>query len=176
MSSNLTDVPFFADSDLGALKHFVHSQPAFYHTSKPTVFEGMTDEVLALVSPFVAYWAYSIFFVALDSIEAPWIHRYRIHESAEVTSRNRVTKLGCFLWVLLQQVIQTVLGLYWMDTTESTPAFLTDIEGIRNLVVYVAQTILGETTSNWFLLSYGASSVRFIYWCGYPIAQLVFAM
>lgn len=174
VTMNSTEIPFFSDSI--SLRHYVESAPPFYFTSRLTVLESMTDEVLALIAPVVTYWLYSLFFVVLDNIDTPLINKYRIHESSEVTARNRVSRLSCFLWVVFQQCIQTALGLYWMESTEGIPELLTDVQGIRNGVVFCAKLLLGENTALHFLRAYGPASVWFVYWWAIPVAQLFFAM
>lgn len=174
MATNLTDAPYLSND--ASLSRYVLSSPAFYHASKPSVFPFMSDDVLALVSPIITYWTYSLFFHVLDSIDSPFLDRYRIHDSAEIKSRNLVSRTSCLLWVAFQQVIQTALGLYWMEEDKQLPGFLSDVGAIRNVVVACARLVLGETTATRFLLAYGAQSVWFVYWWGIPVAQLVLAM
>ena len=167
-------IPIFSDDT--SLYNYVHSSPPFYFTSRPTVFNFMSDETMSLAAPIVAYWTYSLFFHILDSIETPLINRYRIHESAEVKAKNLVSRTNCFLWVLFQQVMQTALGYYWIDSQSEPPSFLTDITKIRSAVLFGSKLLLGEATAVRFLRAYGPASVWFVYWWAIPAFQLVFAM
>ncbi|KAH8118057.1 fatty acid hydroxylase superfamily-domain-containing protein [Phellopilus nigrolimitatus] len=174
MAGNITDVPFFSDN--ASLHHYVHAAPPFYFTSRPTIFNRISDETLSLVVPIVAYWGYSLFFQILDSLDWPLLNKYRIHESAEVKTRNRVTKTDVLLAVIFQQVIQTALGIYWMNGDEEVHSCLTDLGSIRNAVIFGARHLLGEPTAVQFLRAYGPVSVWFLYWWAIPLGQLVFAM
>ena len=136
----------------------------------------MSDEMLSLVAPVVLYWAYSLFFHVLDCIDAPWINKYRIHDSAEVKARNLVSRWSCFFWVLLQQAVQTAFGLVWLDASDQPQTVLTNVSSIRNGVTYVANLFLDETTALRLLRSYGPATVWFAYWYAIPVAQLPFAM
>lgn len=171
---NTTEIPFFSD-DAG-LYHYVHSAPPFYFTSKPTILESVSDEVLSLISPVATYWVYSLFFHVLDSVDATALNKYRIHESAEVKARNLVSRWSCFAWVVFQQIIQTTLGYWWLDSSDEGTNFLTDVVSIRHGVVFSAKLLLGETTALKFLRAYGPASVWFAYWWAIPTAQLFFAM
>jgi sphinganine C4-monooxygenase len=122
------------------------------------------------------YWVYSFFFQILDSIDSPLLDRYRIHESAEVKSRNLVSRTSCLLWVAFQQVVQTVMAWYWMDEGKELPEFLTNIPAIKDSVVSVARLLLGEATAAHFLRAYGARTVWFVYWWAIPLTQLTIAM
>lgn len=174
MAGNITDVPFFSDN--ASLHHYVHAAPPFYFTSRPTVFNRISDETLSLVVPIVAYWGYSLFFQILDSLDWSLLNKYRIHESAEVKTRNRVTKTDVLLAVIFQQVVQTALGIYWINGDEDVHSCLTDLGSIRNAVVFGARHLLGEPTAVQFLRAYGPVSVWFLYWWAIPLGQLVFAM
>ncbi|KAL5504121.1 SUR2 [Sanghuangporus vaninii] len=174
MAANTTEIPFFSEDN--SLHRYVHSSPAFYHTPRRTILDSMSDEMLSLISPVVAYWVYSLFFHILDCTDAPWINKFRIHDSAEVKSRNLVSRWSCFFWVILQQVVQTLFGYFWMDGSADTSSFLTDVASIRNGIVAAANLFLGEALALKLLRSYGPAAVWFAYWYAIPMAQLLFAM
>lgn len=176
MTGNITDVPFFS-SDAN-LSRYVLSSPPFYYTSKPSVLESISDDTLATLGPIAVYWVYSFFFHILDSIESPLLGRFRIHDSAEIKSRNLVTRTGCMLWVAVQQVVQIIMAWYLVVDDIVLPGlgFLTDIPGMKNAVIYAAQLVLGEPTATRFLQAYGAQSVWLVYWWAIPLAQLTLAM
>ena len=174
MLANLSDIPYFSDD--ASLSRYVLGAPAFYWTPKPQGFDFISDDVLALVSPIVTYWIYSLFFHILDSIDSPFLDRHRIHDSAEVKSKNLVTRTSCLLWVAFQQVIQTLLGLYWMEEGKPLPPQLADVGHIKNNIVTIFNLLLGEATATRFLRAYGADTVWFTYWWAIPLGQLTIAM
>jgi sphinganine C4-monooxygenase len=75
---------------------------------KPSLVEGIPDNLLALISPIVAYWSYSAFFYIIDTLELA--EKYRIHPPEEVAARNRAGRVEVLRDVLLQHVIQSVVG------------------------------------------------------------------
>jgi sphinganine C4-monooxygenase len=79
----------------------------------------MSDSALALVAPLVVYWVYSLFFHFLSKAEFPWIERYRIHEPEEM-KRNKVSVKEVIQGVILQQVLQTILGFLVLDDEETS--------------------------------------------------------
>lgn len=175
MSDNATFATYAAEDV--SLQHYVHASPPIYHTTRPHILDSVSDEMLSLIAPIVVYWVYSLFFHFLDSREWFFLHKYRIHESAEVKSRNLVSRSSVVWAVLFQQVIQTALGVYWMDgVPEEIQSPLTNVSSIRNGVSIVARIVLGERTAESFLQQLGSQSVWFLYWWGIPLSQLVFAM
>ena len=176
-ANTTASIPFFTDD--AALSHLVHSAPyPFYYTPKSQVLSWMSDETLAIVAPLVAYWVYSGLFVVLDAMPDAWLARFRIHESAEVTSRNRATKREVFIAVLFQQLVQTVLGWLWIEEEQEgiVQTCLADERWIRDTLLTCARMLLGNDAAEGVLRAYGAQAVRLLYWWGIPIAQLVFAM
>jgi len=70
---------------------------------------GISDPLLQLLSPVVAYWVVSGFFHILDVFDL--CSKYRLHTPAEVLKRNHVTRYEVFRDVIIQQVVQTAFGL-----------------------------------------------------------------
>lgn len=75
----------------------------------PDLIPGFPDLWLALALPIVAYWGMSMLFHFVD--EWDLFPQYRLHTPAEVLKRNHVSRWDVFRDVVLQQVIQTVVGL-----------------------------------------------------------------
>ncbi|KAH9981970.1 fatty acid hydroxylase superfamily-domain-containing protein [Russula compacta] len=99
----------------------IHAHPIYYSPA-PSLLSSLSDPLLAVLAPLPAYWLTSGLFHLLDLSDWRWLARYRIHDSAEVASRNRVSRLQVLRAVLLQQAIQTALGFVWV----SEPPELTD--------------------------------------------------
>jgi sphinganine C4-monooxygenase len=135
----------------------------WYYSSKPSLVDGVSDHHLALAAPVVAYWLLSLFFHYLDTRDWKVLERYRIHDSAEVASRNRVSRTAVIWAVIFQQVLQTALGIVWMAHEHTVvPDHTAKIADItRQLAVFVgAQPILAY----------------YIYWWAIPLFQFFVAM
>jgi sphinganine C4-monooxygenase len=150
----------------------------FYHTDRLSLFTGIPDNVLALAAPIVAYWFLSFFFHLLDISGWTWLEKYRIHETVEVKSRNRATRSDVIWAVLLQQAIQTALGVYWMsgEAHSAEGRWKMEMQATGGVLVSVVNGVLGKEIGNQVLRTQGADMVYFLYWWGVPIAQVVSAM
>ncbi|CAM9021669.1 unnamed protein product [Wickerhamomyces anomalus] len=85
------------------------SAPDYKLVEKPSLIEGIPDNILALIAPVVAYWTYSGFFYIIDTFEIA--EKYRIHPPEEVASRNKASRIDVLKDVILQHIIQTIVGL-----------------------------------------------------------------
>ena len=152
----------------------------FYYSEQPSILPGVSDKTLSVVSPLVAYWALSLVFHALDTWgeTSIWLAKYRIHESAEVRSKNLVSKWQVVGGVILQQVIQTLLGVFWVDGEDSA---LTDhtAKMSRMSPILVQSTLLwtgNPHTAHSVLQAWGPHILHFVYWWAIPTLQLFFAL
>lgn len=101
----------------------------------------MSDSALALVAPLVVYWVYSLFFHFLSKAEFPWIERYRIHEPEEM-KRNKVSVKEVIQGVILQQVLQTILGFLVLDDEEtSITATILTADRIASVISNLLRTL-----------------------------------
>jgi sphinganine C4-monooxygenase len=89
---------------------YVPPLPCYELTLRPSLISGVPDVVLQLVTPIIAYWAVSLLFHILDTYDV--FPQYRLHTPAEILKRNRVTRYEVFRDVILQQIVQTVFGLF----------------------------------------------------------------
>jgi sphinganine C4-monooxygenase len=80
--------------------------------------------------------------------------------------------------VLLQQLIQTALGWFWMsaDASITEPTHREKMEGIAQFLTTAAMWIFGERLGQSLLESQGAALVYMLYWWGIPTSQFFFAM
>jgi len=171
--SNFTE--WHGPSDSLALR--VRESQPFYYTTRPSVFSQFSDQILVIFAPIVAYWAYSLFFHALDVSESSWLDKYRIHESAEVKTRNRATRGQVVAAVVLQHVIQALLGWWWMgEGGVDELGELANIKWIEGLVFRAASFVWTEKQALRFTLVRGEEVVWFVYWWAIPLAQLGFAL
>lgn len=150
----------------------------FYHTDRPSVFPNVPDTHAAVAAPFVAYWVLSLFFYALDVASWKWLDRYRIHDSEEVKSKNLATRSQVIRAVLLQQAIQTGLGLAWVTEEKHVgPEMrMEGMERVGAIVIDVVWAVLGKRLGTKFLQAQGADTVYFIYWWATPLVQFLLAM
>lgn len=108
----------------------------FYHLPRLDVVPGLSDKYLSILAPFITYWVLSLVFQVVDWAALPAIEKYRIHEPDEVKTRNRVTIRQVICMVLFQQVLQTALGLYWLEDDDERFGPFRDHKG--EVVVYKA--------------------------------------
>ncbi|KAF2104277.1 hypothetical protein NA57DRAFT_14201, partial [Rhizodiscina lignyota] len=91
--------------------------PLPYYQLKPVppLIPPIDDAYLALALPIIAYWAVSMIFHMIDVYDL--FPQYRLHTPAELLSRNHVSRFDVFRDVILQQIIQTAVGLVlaWTD-------------------------------------------------------------
>lgn len=83
--------------------------PSYALTPRPSIVPGISDTLLQLLLPIIAYWGVSFVFHLLDTYEI--CPQYRLHTPAEVLKRNHVTRYEVVRDVVIQQIIQTAFGL-----------------------------------------------------------------
>ncbi|KAF8513419.1 sphingosine hydroxylase [Hysterangium stoloniferum] len=153
-------------------------QYPLYHVSRESVIPGIDDKTLSLLSPLVSYWALSLFFHVLDMDIFQWPAKYRLHESEEVKTKNLASRNSVILAVLLQQAIQTLMGIFWLDDSESD-AFRNHTGEMRTLSNWVARIVValfGDATGIKILAAQGQHTVSWLYWWGIPIFQFLLAI
>ncbi|CDR47085.1 CYFA0S28e00452g1_1 [Cyberlindnera fabianii] len=128
--------------------------PEYKLTPRPSLIEGVSDSMLALASPIVAYWSYSAFFAIIDAYEVA--EMYRIHPPEEVASRNKASKWDVFKDVVLQHIIQTIAG-YAVSFLE--PEQMTGDEEYRIINMYNSFPLLPKFVHA-FMFHYGFSAIR----------------
>lgn len=154
-------------------------QYPFYHTQAPSILSWISDKELSLLAPIAVYWAASLFFEGLDAAQIPFLEKYRIHEPEEVKKRNRVSRTTVFLAVIVQQIVQTFLGLYWLDAEDHGPA--SGKAHRAAMAVYgawisrIAFALLGPAKGSQLLRWKGQEMVSFAYWWAVPVAQFLWA-
>ena len=75
----------------------------------PFLAPPIPDKLLTLLLPIAAYWILSMIFHWIDTKD--YFSQYRLHTPAEVLKRNHVSKWAVIRDVVIQQVIQTVVGI-----------------------------------------------------------------
>lgn len=83
--------------------------PAYELRPLPSLIPCINDSHLALALPVIAYWVVSGIFHIIDTFDL--FPMYRLHTPAEILKRNHATRWEVFRDVILQQIIQTIVGL-----------------------------------------------------------------
>ncbi|CAD0038067.1 unnamed protein product [Aureobasidium pullulans] len=83
--------------------------PTYTLTPLQPLISWIPDLYLALILPVAAYWIVSFIFHFIDEYDL--FPQYRLHTPAEVLKRNHVSRWDVFRDVIIQQVIQTAVGL-----------------------------------------------------------------
>lgn len=82
--------------------------PSYDLTPRPNLLGPISDKVLVIILPTFAYWVVSLFFHYIDVND--YLPQYRLHTPAEVLKRNRVSRGDVVRDVILQQIIQAIVG------------------------------------------------------------------
>ncbi|TVY27783.1 Sphingolipid C4-hydroxylase [Lachnellula hyalina] len=82
--------------------------PSYTLTPVQPLFSFVSDFYVSLLLPVVAYWAVSMVFHYIDVYDI-W-PQYRLHTPAEIQQRNHVSRYEVARDVIIQQIIQTVVG------------------------------------------------------------------
>ncbi|KAJ7449553.1 sphingosine hydroxylase [Mycena latifolia] len=132
----------------------------------PSLIDGVSDHHLALAAPILAYWLLSLAFHYLDTRDWKILEHYRIHDSSEVASRNRVSRTAVVWAVIFQQVLQTALGLIWMGNEHTL--VVNHAEKVSAIARWVAHVPAPADVQH--RLAY------FVYWWGIPLFQFLVAI
>jgi sphinganine C4-monooxygenase len=82
--------------------------PSYKLESVPPLVPFIPDLYLSLILPIAAYWIVSLFFHYID-VHDIW-PQYRLHTPAEILKRNHVSRYEVARDVIIQQIIQTIVG------------------------------------------------------------------
>lgn len=98
--------------------------------------------------------------------------------------KNKATVREVVEAVVIQQVIQTVLGWLVLESEEEILKREINIDHLRIMgswgyagnVGKVVLLVLGDRTGEWVIRKCGRELVQWTYWWGVPAAQLLFAL
>ncbi|KAI5309832.1 hypothetical protein KEM55_002303 [Ascosphaera atra] len=82
--------------------------PSYTLTPREPILAPLPDGLTILIPPVVVYWVVSLFFHFIDVYDL--FPQYRLHTPLELLQRNHVSRHDVVRDVLLQQVIQTIVG------------------------------------------------------------------
>lgn len=83
--------------------------PSYRLTPLPPLFPPIPDKLATLLLPIIAYWGLSMFFHWIDTKD--YFPQYRLHTPAEVMKRNKVSRWEVVRDVIIQQMVQTFVGI-----------------------------------------------------------------
>jgi sphinganine C4-monooxygenase len=90
--------------------------PTYSLTPRELIIPPIPDYISLLIFPFVAYWVASMAFHWIDIND--YFPQYRLHTPVELLKRNHVSRWEVVRDVIVQQIIQTAVGIvigYWED-------------------------------------------------------------
>ncbi|TKA26655.1 hypothetical protein B0A50_04763 [Salinomyces thailandicus] len=94
--------------------------PSYTIHPQPSLLPWISDANLALALPILAYWGVSLIFHVID--EWDLFPQYRLHTPAEVLKRNHVSRWDVFRDVVIQQIVQTIVG-FGLAYFDAEPTF-----------------------------------------------------
>ncbi|OZJ04064.1 hypothetical protein BZG36_04656 [Bifiguratus adelaidae] len=113
-----------------------------------------SDQQLAVLSPIVVYWVYSLFFHVLTHLEIPWLEKYRIHDPEEL-KKNKVSVGQVLRGVLLQQVLQTILGFLFVEDEPVVDVIKGQLATVQLVQRVIADPVLANSLGYalyWYIL------------------------
>jgi sphinganine C4-monooxygenase len=153
----------------------------FYHRQTMSLLSFVSDKYLSLLLPIAIYWLASLWYHFLDTAQFPFFEKYRLHEPQELKSRNRVSAKRVVVMVLLQQVVQTMVGLLVLEGEEISrlQVFQDHQANVTSIGVRVAKMIIGVAglpTGIRILHLMGPNLANWLYWWGIPSLQFFWAL
>ncbi|CAL1714855.1 unnamed protein product [Somion occarium] len=159
-------------------RHYLSTNRPVYYNPHPDLLSSIPDHLLALAAPVIAYWALSLVFHVFDVSDWRWLDKYRIHESAEVKTRNLVTRWQVIRAVIFQHIVQTVVGLWWVeeklagDQVDHVAVMSNMLPGLHSLV----RVVVGEPTAARMLEKHAHEILYAVYWWAIPTAKFFLGM
>ncbi|KAF5349336.1 hypothetical protein D9758_011751 [Tetrapyrgos nigripes] len=146
-------------------------------SATPSLFEGVSDPILTLAAPVLAYWVSSLVFHVLDISGWKWLDSYRLHDSEEVKSKNLVSKTDVLVAVVFQHIVQTALGYFWLEDKTSHLDHARHMDAIASWAEPLVNLVLGETVENKKMKSLVLHEVGYyVYWWAIPTMQMLTAI
>ena len=129
----------------------------------------------------VPQWVFCAFWRILDVSGWAWLEDYRIHEPDEVKRLNRATVGQVVRTVFTEQVLQTIIGSWWLSGRTATEDALTlnhvkAMEGLVPIVRNALALVLGPRNAEDALTMYGRSLIWWTYWWVVPALQMFVAL
>lgn len=161
--------------------HDLSNAPS-YHVTRQHLLSWISDRHLSLLAPTVVYWVLSTLFEILDTAQLPYFEARRLHDSAEVKAKNRAQFWPVIRVIVIQQVIQALVGLVILESDEVILQNEVQRDHVRSMTYLTPRVadavflLLGQQTGIRVLQAYGAQLVSWVYWWGIPSLQMYLAL
>lgn len=156
--------------------------PQPHLTPLPPFLPPIPDSILLLLLPIIIYWTLSLFFHVLDTYDL--LAQYRLHTPEELLKRNHVTRREVIRDVILQQIIQTIIGgaMALLEGVDMTGNEAAEIQTVYRVVVLLQRGVVGvlallgvdavgvAAATGMPDLKYQAAEV--VYWYLLPVARI----
>lgn len=126
--------------------------PTYQLSVLPPLFPPVPDKILTLLLPFAAYWSLSMFFHWIDTND--YLPQYRLHTPVEVLKRNRVSRWEVIRDVLIQQAVQTVMGVLLLMTEPEDTYGKEDYD----IAIWTRRVRIAQRSIPWLLSVIGVNS------------------
>lgn len=174
MNASAPDLSLFTNSQ----QHYLATARPSYYVGSQSILDWLPDNLVSLAAPVIAYWAASLFFHVLDISNAQWLDNYRIHDSAEVKTRNLASRWDVFIAVIFQHVVQTIVGFWWMEDRPGGDAIdhLSALAGWAPLLLSTLRRLFGNKVSAQLWAEYGHEMAYYLYWWTIPFGKFMLGM
>jgi len=158
-------------------KSYLATVQPWYYNPDAQLSRLISDFWLSLSAPVIAYWLFCAFFEILDGSNWKWLKKYKIRESSEVTSRNSVTKGQVMVTVVIQHIVQIMLGYFWMDTDAGAGVpismHIPRMEAVAPAVLRSLEVTVGRQLAAHLWFHKAQDLVYYTYWWAIPLFQLL---
>ena len=153
----------------------VDAHPQSLDRRRHDILPFISDKYLSIAAPVIAYWLVSLVFELAHRARSPFFEAYRIHEPAEVKSRNKVTRREVFWTVIAQQLVQTLMGILWIedDPPELGPFrdHAADLDAYERVTRRLAIAALGRGIGSSLAREHGRKLAEWAYWWAVPAVR-----
>jgi len=162
----------------GLETNLLSSAIPFYFAARKDLVAGIPDAVLSLVAHHIVYWALSVVFDILDHSGWKWLDRYRVHDPDGSKPHNLATRSQVVFSVVAQQVMQTGLGLTFLEEVPHISLFRCEkeLEAVEGALLGFAQLRFIPNLLVSMLALHKSEIAYWLYWWIIPISQLILAM
>lgn len=159
-------------------QHYLAAARPMYYVGRQSILDWLPDNLLSLAAPVTAYWSLSLLFHLLDISNARWLDKYRIHESAEVKSRNLASRWNVLVAVVVQHIVQTAVGYWWIEDKPGGEAVdhLATLACRAPLLLSVLRSLLSPKLTAQVWSTYGHEMAYYLYWWAIPTGKFVLGM
>jgi len=141
------------------------SLPTYELKPLPPLIAPIPDKLLTLLLPIAAYWGLSMIFHWIDTRDI--FPQYRLHTPSEVLKRNRVSRWQVVRDVVIQQVVQIVVG-WVLGMTEPDDVYGKEVYDVAIWArrIRIAERFVPRSLA---ALGVNASALGYNLKAGYPV-------